>query len=75
MLSICESVSEKRHDRTSKLFNNIWHCRTLTNLNFKNPDRVITGHQNAISLRKKLELLPEMIRETLEVFMASRTKL
>ena len=48
---------------------------SLKNLRLKNSNKVIIGHININSLRNKLELLTEMVRDKVDLLILSETKL
>ena len=47
----------------------------MKNLRLKNSNKVIIGQININSLRKKFELLTEMVRDKVDLLMISETKL
>ena len=48
---------------------------TLHEIKIKNPDRLIIGHLNVNSLRNKFEMLEELIKDKIDIFLISETKL
>ena len=48
---------------------------TLHEKRIKNANRLIIGHLNVNSLRNKFEMLEELIKDKIEIFLISETKL
>ena len=47
---------------------------TFHEIRIKNANRLIIGHLNVNSLRNKFELLEELIKEKIDIFLISETK-
>ena len=48
---------------------------TLYEIRIKNANRLIIGHLNVNSLRNKFEMLEELIKDKIDIFLISETKL
>ena len=48
---------------------------TLHEIRTKNANRLITGHSNVHSLRNKFQMLEELIKDKIDIFLISETKL
>ena len=48
---------------------------TLHEIRTKNANRLITGHSNVHSLRNKFQMLEELIKDKIDIFLISEAKL
>ena len=48
---------------------------TLHEIRIKNANRLIIGHLNVNSLRNRFEMLEELIKDKIDIFLTSETKL
>ena len=67
---------ETKHASSPADFQDVRNQRnTLHEIRIKNANRLIIGHLNVNSLRNKFEILEELIKDKIDIFLISETKL
>ena len=69
------NMENKENFSTSKIIKETFQDNVLHNVRVKNPNRIIIGQLNINSLRNKIEMLQEVVKNNIDILLISETKL